>query len=701
MKRFLLLFGAWLSGIVAGAQNTFGIFVDSGTYAACTAELDAYRDCLRAEGLGAEILSGVWETPEQVRSAILRLAADRKHPLEGIVLVGEIPVVMVREAQWLTTAFKMNEQLFPIFESSVASDRYYDDFDLDFEFLQRDTTHAGVFYYRLTEKGAVTLRPDIYSARMKVPQVMLDAGGDAHAILRAYLRKVVAAHREENPLDRFTYFFGSGYNSEDMNLWRQRPVLYREYFPYAFGKASGNRFLNFHQEDVMKGNLFSELQREDVDVFQFSEHGAPDTQYISSTGTGRTLEENLYLLKSVTARQYLKWKGTKEDEGFQKAALDSVFHLPRSVVSDEALAYYRRVDSVARRRSNIYQDDLLAIRSNPRVVILNACYNGSFHNPDGYVAGVHVFGPGRCVVAQGNTVNVLQDKWEDKLLGYLSAGLRVGFWQREFSYLESHLVGDPTFRFTPHSKAEARQAARLERDLVRRPLDASLWRSRLRSDEALLRAAGILHLGYSGAADASDQALRLLREDSSWMVRMSALDVLQERSDGNADAAIVAAARDPFEQVVRHACRFAAARADAGRDSCVVRAMDTLLAEHPELARVQWDADDAATMIRGHEHLEKEMAKAADASLPGRQRIFAMRTFRNYRYLKAVPVLVDVALDTSLDPDVRQVALETLGWYDRTPVRGEIRAALGAVYLEDMPAILQSELLKTLKRLAR
>ena len=133
----------------------------------------------------------------------------------------------------------------------------------------------------------------------------------------------------------------------------------------------------------MKWNLFSELQRPGTDLFQFTEHGAPDTQYINGTGEGRSLPENLYLLKSWTARQYKKWKGTVEDERFQHAALDSVFHLSRDVVSDSAMAHYHLVDSVARRHSNIYQDELLGVRSNPRVIILNACYNGSFHDPEG------------------------------------------------------------------------------------------------------------------------------------------------------------------------------------------------------------------------------------------------------------------------------------------------------------------------------
>ncbi len=697
MKKILLLIILSAVCLTGRARNVFGIFIDAHSFEACRTEVEAYRDVLREEGLDARILAADWQTPEQVRDEIRRLAADRKNLLEGVVFIGNIPIAMVREAQWLTTAFKMNEQRFPIFESSVASDRFYDDFDLDFELISRDSEHPGVSYYRLTEKGSVTIDSDIYSGRIKVPQCMVDAGMDPDELLRGYLRKAVRAHREADPLDHFTFFFGSGYNSEDMNIWLQRPLQYREYFPEAFHKASGNRFLNFHQEKEMKWNLFTELQREETDFFQFTEHGAPETQYISPTGEGRTFQENLSLLKRVTARQYRRWKGTAEEEAFLHAALDSVFHLPRSIVSDSLLAVYRVQDSIANRNANIDQSDLFTVRSNPRVIMLNACFNGSFHNPEGYVAGVHIFGPGRCVAVQGNTVNVLQDKWEDRLLGYLAQGVRIGLWQREFPLLESHIIGDPTFRFRPADKAARKHAAVLTDDLLRRRNKAAVWQKYLRSDDPNDRAAGILHLKDSR------QALRLLREDPSRIVRISAFEVLRDAADERAEEAIVTACRDPFELVARQACRFASARGDAGQDSCIVRAVQQLYDHQPDLARINWDADDALTMIRGHEHLDQELAKAADTAAKPMQRIYAMRTFRNYRYLKAIPVLLANAADTTLDASARQVALETLGWYNSAPVRDKIVATLKQMIRDDaaMPANVRRENLKTQKRLGK
>ena len=141
-------------------RTSFAIIADIETYRECKAEIEAYREVLEDEGLGTYIMAGDWDDPMELRKQIISLS-EKKPVLEGIVLVGDIPIAMIREGQHLTTAFKMDEERFPEFESSVASDRFYDDFDLDFELLGQDTTRSDVFYYRLSEKGAQTLRPEI------------------------------------------------------------------------------------------------------------------------------------------------------------------------------------------------------------------------------------------------------------------------------------------------------------------------------------------------------------------------------------------------------------------------------------------------------------------------------------------------------------------------------------------------------------
>ena len=162
------------SGLPAGEQvpldAALGMIETNGLTASIEAA-DAMLKSADVSLLGTYIISADWKSPEEVKAEILALAG-KKPRLEGVVLAGDVPIVKVRQGQHLTTAFKMNEEVWPMEESSVASDRFYDDFDLSFDFICRDTVETDVFYYRLSEKGAQHLRPDIYSARMKVPAVM-------------------------------------------------------------------------------------------------------------------------------------------------------------------------------------------------------------------------------------------------------------------------------------------------------------------------------------------------------------------------------------------------------------------------------------------------------------------------------------------------------------------------------------------------
>ena len=160
----------------------------------------------------------------------------------------------------------------------------------------------------------------------------------------------------------------------------------------------------------MKWTLFSELQRPETDFFQFSEHGGPEVQYISG------FPERQSLVRQIEDLQYAVATGKKG-----RAALDSIaLHIDPAFLSDSAVSVLRAADSLRTRHKDIYQEEIAAISSNPRVIVLNACYNNSFHDPEGYIAGAHIFSDGRCIAVQGNTVNVLQDKFENKLVGLLS-----------------------------------------------------------------------------------------------------------------------------------------------------------------------------------------------------------------------------------------------------------------------------------------
>ncbi len=69
----------------------------------------------------------------------------------------------------------------------------------------------------------------------------------------------------------------------------------------------------------------------------------------------------------------------------------------------DTLAAYAVRDSIDEADRYIVLEDLKKLKPGARVVMFNACYNGSFHE-DGYVAGSYLFVPGSLTVtAQGNT----------------------------------------------------------------------------------------------------------------------------------------------------------------------------------------------------------------------------------------------------------------------------------------------------------
>ena len=178
-------------------ETSFAVITDKGTYQACEADLKAYQETLGAEGLPTFIVYNDWKKPEDVKKVIAKLY--KKNNLEGVVFVGNVPIAMIRKAQHMTSAFKMDEVEHPFRESSVPSDRFYDDFDLKFDFLKQDSVENNFFYYNLAIESPQKIQCDIYSARIKA----IDNGEDAYAQISRYLKKAIAEHKSGNKLDQF------------------------------------------------------------------------------------------------------------------------------------------------------------------------------------------------------------------------------------------------------------------------------------------------------------------------------------------------------------------------------------------------------------------------------------------------------------------------------------------------------------------
>jgi hypothetical protein len=185
MKRITLLAVALLTvTLQTMARGGFALVIDPESYEQARTEVAAYAAAIESvDGLKVHTVIDRWGVPDSIRAALMRLHADKKIGLEGVVLVGDIPIAMIRDAQHLTSAFKMKQSM-DRKRSSVPSDRYYDDFGLDFTYQGRDDD-APYFYYSLTAKSEQRLEPDLYSGRIRPT----DAGGTSrYEKLRAYAR---------------------------------------------------------------------------------------------------------------------------------------------------------------------------------------------------------------------------------------------------------------------------------------------------------------------------------------------------------------------------------------------------------------------------------------------------------------------------------------------------------------------------------
>jgi len=128
------------------AKPGFAIVIDPKSYQEAQTEIEQYVRALQdIQGFKVYIVQDVWGTPHAIKAELARLHALKKEAVVGAVFVGDIPIPMLRDAQRLTSAFKMNQNQ-DWKESSVPSDRYYEDFGMDFRFLKKDE-QAPYFYY--------------------------------------------------------------------------------------------------------------------------------------------------------------------------------------------------------------------------------------------------------------------------------------------------------------------------------------------------------------------------------------------------------------------------------------------------------------------------------------------------------------------------------------------------------------------------
>lgn len=682
MKKAIFTIAAALSFAHMQARDGFAIVIDQQSYSQAKAQVDAYAAAVEElHGMKSYIVIDRWQVPDSIRATLMRMHAQKQDPVIGAVFVGDIPVAMVRDAQHMTSAFKMDQRR-DRRESSVPSDRYYDDFALRFKPLGKDDDKP-YFYYSLTADSRQHLQPTIYSGRI----CPTDAGGTSrYDKLRAYLTKLVAEKRKQRQLQQMFYFSGHGYISESKVARIDEKATYYEHFTSLKGRTNRTGYLDHSDHNPVKTTLMNELMRTDLDLAVLHHHGYWDTQYLNNLVKPQTVRQAKDFMVRYCREHIYEAKQRGKNADSLRVVLEKKFDLPPSWLADALDPKLCEQDSLAEAAADLHLEDFAGYgyRPNVPVVIIDACFCGSFHRDD-CIANEYLFQPGRTVVCIANTVNVLQDKWSDRLLGLIAAGGCAGDIVRYSTYLESHVIGDPTYRFATGDK----QA--LDLDHIINEDKPAVWKKLLNDSHPDIQVLAIEHLCRHGLLPAG--RLKDIYENSPYAtVRLQALEKLALTGSDEFIEVLKEASQDSNELLQRQALRMIGKSGDERlipalikvcisnntSDRCNFNAIadlsvfrkEKLLEEFdrqfadPSVCYMQKDSVQAKirrTIEHSAEKWTGDMRLIADSTTTAKKRTMYIRQTRNYMVHWLIPTLLDYL--PKADAEAQKAILEALGWH--------------------------------------
>ena len=667
-------------------DTSFAVITDEGTYRACEAELKAYQETLEKEGLPTFIVYNEWKTPEDVKKAIAKLY--KKNKLEGVVFVGEIPIPMIRKAQHMTSAFKMDEKNNAWRDSSVPSDRFYDDFDLQFDFLKQDSVENNFFYYNLAVESPQRIQCDIYSARVKA----IDNGEDPYVQISRYFKKTVAEHRTNNKLDQFFSYTGDGSYSNSLTAWTPETFTIREQLPGIFDKEGRARFIRYNFSAYPKDDVINMLKREDLDLSIFHEHGVPERQYLSGSPATNRWNTHIDAMKYYYRSLARKKQGNKKafDEMLDK--MKNKYGLDSTWIAGYADPKVIAEDSLLDLRTGIILPEVTDFKPNSRMVIFDACYNGDFREKD-YIAGRYIMSEGKCVTTFANSVNVLQDKMANEMLGLLGMGARVGQWAKLTNILESHIIGDPTLRFQSINGMDANA-------LFKAPYNEGRMLELLQSPYADIQNFALHNLYRNGYPGISTLLRKTFETSPFMMVRFTSLALLEKIGDKNFQEVLPLAIRDSYEFICRTSIRMmqhvglneyvypqikayvednlserVAFNIVLGLhvfdETAVREVIDKVMAETYVLQDKE-EMREALEKANNNRSMQKELLSKETAE---RWRILYCNSLKNYMAHACVDGLLDLLVDSNESEKLKVSLLEALAWFTHSYRKPDILQA--------------------------
>ncbi len=702
--------------IAAAKERGFAIFIDSTSYQKAHEEVTQYAQSIERQGLKVFVIEDKWGIPDSIRATIARLHAQKNYPIEGAVFIGDIPIPMLRDAQHLTTAFKMSQQIKNWQRSSVPSDRYYDDLHLRFTFLKRDEKNPGLFYYSLNADSPQRLEPTIYSGRIKPGDTETESKNDR---LKADLKKEVRVKAEQNAVDRLFYFSGQGYNSESQLARIGEKESNYEYFPWLKRQQNGIQYMNHLRDDFIKYRLMAEMQHNDLDIAVLHHHGAPGKEYLNRMPVPNNATEDLESAKSYFRSKIRAGVDEKNPVDSVIAAYCKKYDIPADWFSDVLSKESIERDSIRDYQLDLHIGDFAGYHPNARVVILDACFNGAF-NHDRYIAGEYIFNSGNTVAVIANSVNVLQDKWADRNIGLLGFGMRVGYFPMYNPYLESHVIGDPTFAFSS-------QDSSIDINTELGAYNVSYWKEQLKSPYPAMQLMAIQQIAKKG--NCSNLLFDTFKSSPDYIVRLGCMMELSRYDDDNFINCLHLDSAASYEQIQRFATVLMGKSGDPRLIPSIIRlllnnnngkrvdfqlkAALSLFETEPLLA--EFEKQFAACTIYPDKEKKKKLIERFIRSTTGKWKeytdvfsnreskpkdiLFCIRSLRNNPLHAEVPLLLNF-FRTCNNEEYQQLLAEAFGWFNLSYKSPELLQALKEISLDNRyPESVRTEALKSINRI--
>ncbi|MHA7111620.1 HEAT repeat domain-containing protein [Sunxiuqinia elliptica] len=716
---FLLILFLSLLFISCGKEQNkgFAIVIDSTSYRKAQKEVEAYANAIEQEGLKTYLIIDQWQHPDSIRNRLLNLYTKDKFPIEGAVFIGAIPVPMLRDAQHLSTAFKMDQNRYKWSRSSIPSDRFYDDFDLQFSYLKQDTTHSLYHYYSLTPESPQELTVDIYTARIKPKE-----GKDKYDKLKAYLSKVVAYKQAPRQARQVLFFTGHGYNSEAPRAYMDEKIAISQQFSHLEGQKNWLEYVNFSFDTHIKFRLMSELKRNNLDIALLHHHGGTKAQYLNGMPETSAVKGSIENIKYYLRSKLSKAGTSKEKQKLIIERYQKYYGVPEDWFEGTFDTNQIRKDSIFNANLDIYVEDMKGYTPNAKFIMLDACFTGSFHQ-DTYLAGEYIFSTGNTIVAQANSVNVFQDKWPNEMVGLIGLGLRVGHWNKMTCTLETHLLGDPTFAFqSPNNTLD------INHILIEYQNDLTFWKNQLNSEYADVQALALRMLFDIEGSNSSSLLLEKFETSPFFTVRAEAFKLLSFCRDANFVTAINLGVNDSYELIQRLSALYLLR---SGDESHIPFLIEALLRNNLS-KRVNYNLRNAISAYSQQSltnELEKQIdnkeyllnkedkrkslqktidyntekaAKYVDEILATPQDVknayFNLRAFRNITVHSHLDKLISYT-DTVKNKKLKLAATEMLGWFKYSSKRNQIIDFCESSLQKEEKQNIKSELTRTLNRI--